>query len=113
MAMPPLPDTPQNIRSADGGLWLGDFYAVPASSQYMHMPSGELWPAESIDSILPMIQMPYKRNGKFVKLKPSVWLKQYRRVEQITWAPGLPEVIEDRLIVNGGWRERTGAHALN
>jgi hypothetical protein len=111
--MPPLPKPPANVRSADNHIGLEDFYAVPASHQFMYMPARDLWPKESVDSILPPVQMPYKHNGKFVKLKPSVWLKQYRRVEQITWAPGLPEIIEDRLISAGGWREHPGAHALN
>jgi hypothetical protein len=108
-----LPDPPPNIRSADHHIGLENFYAVPGSNQYIYIPTRELWPKDSVDSILPVIQMPFKRNGKFVKLKPSVWLKQYRRVEQITWAPGLPEIIEDRLISDGGWHAHAGAHALN
>jgi hypothetical protein len=46
-------------------------------------------------------------------LKPAAWLKQFRRVEQITWAPGRPEIIEDELISDGGWKARPGAHGLN
>jgi hypothetical protein len=110
MSLPkPLP----NVRSADDHIGLEDFYAVPGSNQFMFMPTRELWPKESVDGILPMVQMPYKRNGKFVMLKPSAWLKQFRRVEQITWAPGLSEIIEDKLISDGGWKTRQGAHALN
>jgi hypothetical protein len=97
----------------DGHIGLEDFYAVPGSSQYLYMPTRELWPIGSVDTILPPIQMPQKRNGKFVKLKPSVWLKQFRRVEQVTWAPGLPEIVEDQLISDGGWRTHPGAHGLN
>jgi hypothetical protein len=97
----------------DGHIGLEDFYAVPGSSQYLYMPTRELWPSISVDTILPRIQTPQKRNGKFVKIKPSVWLKQFRRVEQVTWAPGLPEIVEDRLIADGGWRTHPGAHGLN
>jgi hypothetical protein len=107
-----LPEPP-NIRSVDNHIGLDDFYAIPGSNQFMFMPTRELWPKESVDSILPTIQMPYKRNGKWVVLKPSAWLKQYRRTEQITWAPALPEIIEDQLIFDGGWQERSGAHCLN
>jgi hypothetical protein len=104
---------PPNVRSADNHIGLEDFYAVPESHQFIYMPTRAHWPKESVDSILPPVQMPYKRNGKFVKLKPSAWLKQFRRVEQITWAPGLPEIIEDKLISDGGWKKRPGAHGLN
>jgi len=104
---------PPNIRSADNHIGLEDFYAVPELHQFIYMPTRGHWPKESVDSILPPIQMPYKRNGNFVKLKPSAWLKQYRRVEQITWIPGLPEIIEDKLISDGGWKKRPGAHGLN
>lgn len=111
--MAPLSRTPTTVRSADGAIGLDDFYAIPASSQFMFMPTRELWPADSVDGILPLIQMPTKRNGKWVMLKPGKWLKQYRRVEQITWCPGLPEIIEDKLIFDGGWQQRPGAHCLN
>jgi hypothetical protein len=109
----PLLKPPPNIRSADDHIGLEDFYAVPESHQFIYMPTRAHWPKESVDSILPMIQMAYKQNGKFVKLKPSVWLTRHRRVEQITWAPGLPEIIEDKLISDGGWKARPGARGLN
>jgi hypothetical protein len=108
-----LPNPPANVRSADNHIGLEDFYAVPETHQFVYMPTRALWPPVSVDSILPKIQMPQRRNGKHVMLKPSTWLKQFRRVEQITWAPGLPEIIEDRLLTDGGWKERPGAHALN
>jgi hypothetical protein len=111
--MPPLCNPPAAIRSADNSIGLEDFYAVPSSSQFMFMPTRELWPADSVDGILPGIQMPYKRNGKWVLLKPTAWLKQHRRVEQLTWLPGAPEIIEDQLVFDGGWHHRQGAHCLN
>jgi hypothetical protein len=79
----------------------------------MYMPTRGLWPPQSVNGILPPVPLNYKHNGKWVTLKPAVWLKQHRRVEQITWVPGLPEIIEDRLIADGGWREHPGARALN
>jgi hypothetical protein len=111
--MPPLPEPPLGIRSTDGAIGLDDFYAVPASNQFLFMPTRELWPSESVNGILPPIQTAVKRNGAWVTIKPTVWLKQYRRVEQLTWVPGLPEIIEDKLLFNGGWQQRQGAHCLN
>jgi hypothetical protein len=114
--MPPrssAPISPAAIRSTDGAIGLDDFYAVPASNQFLFVPTRELWPGESVNGVLPPIQMPYKRNGKYVMLKPTAWLKQNRRVEQITWVPGLPEIIHGRHIFDGGWQERQGARCLN
>jgi hypothetical protein len=115
--VPPLKSSlaisPAAIRSADGAIGLDDFYAVPAANQFLFRPTRELWPGESVNGVLPAVQMPYKRNGKWVMLKSTAWLKQYRRVEQMTWAPALPEIIQDKLIFDGGWQERQGLRCLN
>jgi hypothetical protein len=105
--------SPTTIRSADNAIGLDDFYAVPSSSQFMFMPTCELWPSESVNGILPAIQMPFKRNGRWITLKPADWLKQFRRVEQLTWLPGAPQIIRDRHIFDGGWQDRPGASCLN
>ena len=31
----------------------------------------------------------------------------------MTWAPGMPVLIPDRLVVDGGWIERSGVICLN
>jgi len=43
----------------------------------------------------------------------SAWLDRNRPVEQMTWAPGLPTIIEGRLIAEGGWIERAGVKCFN
>ena len=111
--MPPFGPsaTPTAVRSIDGARGLEDFYAVASTSRFMFMPTLELWPADAINSIFPAIPTP--RKLKFVTIKPATWLKQYRRVEQTSWCPGEPEIIEDRLIADGGWRNHPGARCLN
>jgi hypothetical protein len=104
---------PSTIRSADNVIGLDDFYAVPASDLYMFMPTREMWPGQSVNGVLPAIQTSQRRNGKYVTLKPISWLRQFRRVEQVTWMPGSPEIIKDRLIFDGGWQERPGVRCLN
>jgi hypothetical protein len=105
--------TPTSICSIDGARRLEDFYAVPSTSRFMFMPTLELWPADAVNSIFPPIPTPQKRNGKWVTIKPATWLKQYRRVELMTWAPGMPEIIEGRLVSEGGWRDHPGTRCLN
>jgi hypothetical protein len=45
--------------------------------------------------------------------KASEWLDQNRPVEQMTWAPGHPMLIADRLVANGGWIKREGVTCFN
>jgi hypothetical protein len=52
-------------------------------------------------------------NGKPVILPASKWLAKYRPVEQLTWAPGWPTVIRNRLVSEGGWIEHQGATVFN
>src|SRR5262249_15203871 len=41
------------------------------------------------------------------------WLDQNRPVEQMTWAPGEPTEIRDRLIAEGGWFAQPGCRVFN
>ena len=101
---------------------LDDFHAYLPLHQYVFMPTRELWPASSVDDIIPRIQL-FDANGlavmkgpkkdKPVWLKPSQWLGQYRPLEQMTWMPGEEPVIRDRLVADGGWIPRPGSRCLN
>ena len=53
------------------------------------------------------------KNGKMITMAPSTWLDQNRPVEQMTWCPGLPMQIKDRLVVLGGWIERKDVTCFN
>ena len=52
-------------------------------------------------------------NGKVSKIKATQWFDRYKRVEQLTWAPGFPDIIYDRHIVDGGWFDRPGGKCFN
>jgi hypothetical protein len=51
--------------------------------------------------------------GGIVTVRPTTWLDQNRPVEQMTWCPGLPMLIRDRLVVEGGWIERLDVTSFN
>lgn len=51
--------------------------------------------------------------GKQVMQSASAWLDQNKPVEQMTWAPGLPMIIPDRLVSAGGWIDRRGVNCYN
>ena len=47
--------------------------------------------------------------GKVITIPASEWLAKNRSVESMTWAPGEPEFIRDRIAVDSGWLDKPGA----
>lgn len=93
---------------ASAPLQLTDFYAYAPTHRFLHVPTRELWPASSVDSRL---SGPADAEGK--QTRASAWLDHYRSVEQITWAPGMGEIINDKLVDDGGWIDQSGATVFN
>ncbi|MFS8114774.1 bifunctional DNA primase/polymerase [Rhizobium jaguaris] len=83
---------------------LSDFRAYLPQHQYIFIPTRELWPAASVNSRIPSVDN---------KVKASAWLDQHRSVEQMTWAPGEPMLINNRLMAEGGWIEKQGVTCFN
>jgi hypothetical protein len=46
-------------------------------------------------------------------MKPSAWLDQNRAVDQLTWLPGATEIVENRVIDQGGVIDREGIRLYN
>jgi Family of unknown function (DUF5906) len=109
---------------------LSDFQAYLPQHTYIFLPTRDLWPAVAVNSQLPPVPV-YDENGR-QKLGPSTknaagevvpgqpvlirantWLDQNQAVEQMTWAPGLPALIRNRLISEGGWFDRAGFSCFN
>jgi Family of unknown function (DUF5906) len=102
-----------NQRSAHlDAVALEDFYALMPMHSYIFTPNGEFWPAASINARIPPV-LPVGAGAKDKPVPASTWLDQNRPVEQMTWAPGLPALICDRLISEGGWIEREGCRCFN
>ena len=118
----PEPPTEADARQSQHGLkhTLADFRAYAPARLCIYMPCKELWPNASVDARLPSQPMldetgtPVRNaKGKVVMIPASKWLEQNQSVEQMTWAPGLPELIEGRLVVDGGWIDQPKATCLN
>lgn len=82
---------------------LEDFHAYMPMHSYIYIPGRDLWPAASVNSRILL------KNHLGESIKASSWLDINRPVEKMTWAPGLPMLIENRLIYEGGWIERRGS----
>ncbi len=87
---------------------------------YVFTPSGELWPAASVNARIPPIpltgangQPSLDDEGRPKTIKASTWLDRNRPVDQMTWAPGSPMLIRDRLVSEGGWIKRLGCACFN
>lgn len=107
-------------RAEGRGVRLEDFHAFMPSHNYIFAPSGEPWPAASVNARIPPValvdsdgQPVTNDDGDQVRLPANRWLDQNRPVEQMTWAPGAPQVVTDRLISEGGWIHRPGCNVFN
>lgn len=94
-------------RVTDDGVTLDDFWAHMPSHRYIFSPTGELWPSASVNSRIGPVQ-----NGEDT-IAAATWLDRNRAVEQMTWAPGEPPVIDHKLISDGGWMDRQGCRTFN
>src|SRR5262252_2899961 len=110
---PQSPKLPANVS-------LDDFYAYMPMHMFIFVPSGELWPTSSVNSrILPQVLVGddgkpvLGDNGEPKTISASAWLDRNRPVEQMTWAPGQPMIIRDRLILDGGWMKKAGVSCFN
>jgi hypothetical protein len=98
---------------------LADFRAYLPAHNYIFMPCREPWPAASVNGVFPpqilvdAAGKPILKGGKVQTLAPSRWLDRNQPAHQMVWAPGLPMLIPDRLVVDGGWIERAGVICLN
>lgn len=105
-----------------------DFYAYMPAHQYLFVPVRELWPGSSViarceqpreaDGSLATKKAPRKgKDGSLtfeeVPIPATEWLDERRPVDQMTWAPGEPMVITDKLVAGGGWIERPGCNCFN
>jgi hypothetical protein len=102
------------------GVPLADFYAYMPMHSYIFAPSREPWPASSVDARIPPVPLLHAdgnpvldKKGLPMEMRASAWLDKNRPVEQMTWAPGQPMVIADRLISYGGWIKRRGCQCFN
>jgi hypothetical protein len=92
---------------------LDDFFAYMPMHNYIFAPSREMWPGASINARIPPARVGTDKKGNPIWVAASTWLDQNRPVEQMTWAPGEPMLIEDRLVSQGGWIRHQGVRCFN
>jgi hypothetical protein len=96
-----------------------DFVAYVPAHSYLFIPCREPWTGNGVDARVPPLPVlkkngqPKLNNGKPAVIRATTWLDQNRPVEQLTWCPGEPMLIVNRLVVDGGWIERKGVTCFN
>jgi hypothetical protein len=80
-----------------------DFYALAPENKFIFAPNGSLWPAKTVDARLPWIG----------RMPPSKRLHVDHPVEDLSWAPGQPQLIRHRLPVEAGWIDHPNATVFN
>ncbi len=93
---------------------LGQFHAHMPSGEFIFTPTRDLWPVVSVDARVPPVNTgEIDDSGKPKMIKASQWIRQNRPVEQMTWAPGMPQLIENAIVTDGGFIREQGRRVFN
>jgi hypothetical protein len=90
-------------------LLVSDFIAFSPDHTYIHRATGETWTSTAVNARV----MPVETGGGQKMLTANTWLDRNDAVEQRVWAPGLPQIIENRLVAEGGFFAKPGARVFN
>jgi hypothetical protein len=111
------------VTKPDNGPSLADFRAYLPTHNYVFMPTGMFWSGSGVNACLHPIPV-LDKNGEPVLIKKgnemvpktvpaTTWLDWKQPTHHLTWAPGYPPVIENRLIIEGQWINRNKIMTLN
>jgi len=112
---PPEPPPPEPDPTPDPlGISRNDFYSYLPQRCYIFVPTRAFWPLSAVNVRVPPIDTGrVDDDGKAIKIPANVWIDQNQRVEQMTWYPGKEMVIDNQLIIDGGWITRRDVHCFN
>jgi uncharacterized protein DUF5906 len=96
------------------GITLDDFVAFLPNSTFVFMPCREIWSGHSVNTRLGKVPI-LDQHGQPTKRTQaaSKWLMLNRGVTQMTWVPGYPTLIPNKIVVDGGWIYRKDVTCLN
>jgi hypothetical protein len=98
----------KKLNGSEPHVRLDDFVAFSPEHSYIYKVTGDHWPAASVNARIKAI----KEGDRLIKA--SEWLDKHAAVEQMTWMPGEPQIIKDRLIaLEGGIFPHPGAAVFN
>jgi hypothetical protein len=93
-----------------------DFAALLPVHKYILKPTGAIWVAEGVNAHLPNMTITITKNDgttEDITIEPSSWIDRHNPVMQMVWDPGSPQIIDDKLLRDGGWVEKIGTRGFN
>jgi phage/plasmid primase-like uncharacterized protein len=103
-------DTITEVGETSCASKLEDFWAHLPSHEFIYVPTRALWPAPSVNGC---INEPPTNPATSKPMKPTDWLDRHRAVQQMSWHPGRPMIIEGEVVAKGGWSPYPGARVFN
>lgn len=94
----------------------GEYLAYLPDHTYYHRPTGQFYPAASVDDVIAPIAYakdPHHEANGDKTMKATKWLARNHWVNQKTWFPGMPEIIENCVYADGVLVEVKGQRVLN
>jgi hypothetical protein len=86
-----------------------DFVAFSPDRTYIYRPDGASWTIAAVNARVARVRVPNRKKP----IAASTWLDNNNAVEQRTWAPGEPQVIEGRLFLEGVIVVKKSARVFN
>ena len=111
---------PPSDEPSSAEITFDHFVAYRPMHNFIFLPTREAWPGASVNAQLPPVplldakgQPVLNSKGEEIELSASQWLDKNRPVHQLTWCPGLPEFIYDKVVAQGGWIDQHDAILSN
>ena len=106
---------PPDERAAipGAGIVLTDLWALAQMDRFFCLPTGQHWPRSGVNGKFQPVNLGTDDKGKPVTVAAAVWLYRNQSADGLTWWPGLPPIIQDRISFEGVLVERSGAKLIN
>lgn len=107
------PEPPRNDMR-DKRLTTDDFYGDMESGEFICPATMGLWPAKSVNARVPPVKTgEVDETGKPKTIKASAWIAAHRPVDQMSWVPGKPMIVENAVMTEGGLIDVPGRTLFN
>jgi hypothetical protein len=112
-----FPDFTAAKQALIGDFSPSNYCYLAQTNSFILMDTGAQWSATGIDNFFPLMVVTVTNNDGTTeekKIPPSEWIIRHNPVAYVTWDPGSPQIIEDKLLhEKGGWIEKIGARGYN
>lgn len=88
-----------------------EFVYYSPGNDFIYSKTGDHWAAIAVDNEVNQVGVISDSKGS--QIRPSSWIMQNRSVATLAWAPGLPPLVDGKLMTQGGWYEAEGKKTWN